>query len=183
MTHPVSSDLAHVLHELGHYLPEQSPLKDFIHHNTLHAYQHLPFHEGIQIASKNFGYKVYWRLEKYWKLHHAGKINDEILDRIINEHKGTEKLRYWRQLLIHQAPQEFPEPKVGKLRELWRENYNLNLDKEVHNTLFRIVSSYLDQGIAIWKFPSESKGLLSAVRILEKNSFSTFIKSDKSREL
>ncbi|ERM83337.1 hypothetical protein P872_15960 [Rhodonellum psychrophilum GCM71 = DSM 17998] len=183
MTQPVSSSLTHVLHELGHYLPAQSPLKDFVHHNTLHAYQHLPFHEGIQIASENFGYKVYWRLEKYRELYHAGKINDEILDRIITEHKGAEKLKHWKQLLIHQAPQEFPEPKVGKLRKLWRENYNLNLDKEVHNTLFRIVSSYLDQGIAIWKFPSESKGLLSAVRILEKNSFSTFIKSDRSREL
>lgn len=165
MTRPVSSDLAHVLDELGHYLPAQPPLKDFVHHNTLHAYQHLPFHKGIQIASENFGYKVYWRLEKYRELYHAGKIKAEILDRIITEQKGTENLKDWKHRLIQQPALEFPEPKVGQLRNLWRNIYNLNLDKEVHNTLFRIVSSYLDQGITIWKFPSESKGLLSAVRV------------------
>jgi hypothetical protein len=29
----------HILEELKHYLPAQSALKDFIHHNSLHAYQ------------------------------------------------------------------------------------------------------------------------------------------------
>ena len=27
-------DEQHVLHELKHYLPTQTPLKDFIHHNS-----------------------------------------------------------------------------------------------------------------------------------------------------
>jgi len=30
-------DEAHVLHELKHYLPSQTPLKDFIHHNSMHV--------------------------------------------------------------------------------------------------------------------------------------------------
>lgn len=51
-------DESHVLHELKHYLPSQTPLKDFIHHNSLHALQHLKFYEAIFKAGKIFGYQV-----------------------------------------------------------------------------------------------------------------------------
>ena len=44
-----------VLHELKHYLPSQAPLKDFIHHNTLHAFQNFKFYDGIRQASKIYG--------------------------------------------------------------------------------------------------------------------------------
>ncbi|MCC5936144.1 MAG: DUF2309 domain-containing protein [Lunatimonas sp.] len=183
MAHSVSFDLDHVLHDLSHYLPAQSPLKDFVHHNTLHAFQHLPFHEALQLAAENFGYKVYWNIERYREKYHSGKINIEIIDRVIMDLKGPDNLTYWRNEILHSLNQDYPEPKVGQLRKLWRKAYNLNLDKEVHQTLFRLVSAYLDQGIAIWKFPIESRGLLSAIRTLEKNSFSTFIKSERARDL
>jgi hypothetical protein len=32
---------AQVIHELKHFLPAQQALKDFIHHNSLHAFQHM----------------------------------------------------------------------------------------------------------------------------------------------
>jgi uncharacterized protein len=183
MAHSVSFDLDHVLHDLGHYLPAQSPLKDFVHHNTLHACQHLPFHEALQLAAENFGYKVYWNIERYREKYRSGKISLEIIDRVIIDLKGRDNLTYWRNEILHSLNRDYPEPKVGQLRKLWRKAYNLNLDKEVHQTLFRLVSAYLDQGIAIWKFPIETRGLLSAIRTLEKNSFSTFIKSERARDL
>ncbi|HSI78015.1 MAG TPA: DUF2309 domain-containing protein [Lunatimonas sp.] len=183
MAHPVSFDLQHTLHELSHYLPAQAPLKDFVHHNTLHAFQRLPFHKAVQTASENFGYTVYWNLEKYRELYQQNKINPEIVDRIIISHKSADELSRWRHLLLHSPFAEFPEPKVGQLRKLWKKHFNLNLDKEVHQNLFRIISAYLDQGIAIWNFPVESKGLVAGIRSLEKNSFSSFIKSKRARQL
>ena len=41
------SDVGKILHTLRHYLPTQTPLKDFIHHNSLHAFQNLSFFEAF----------------------------------------------------------------------------------------------------------------------------------------
>jgi hypothetical protein len=60
-THETSFDEHAVLHELKHFLPAQAPLKDFIHHNTLHAFQTLKFHDGLRKASEILGYKVLFR--------------------------------------------------------------------------------------------------------------------------
>ena len=48
-----------VIHNLKYYLPSQAPLKDFIHHNTLHAFQEYDFHDALTRANKIFGYKTY----------------------------------------------------------------------------------------------------------------------------
>ncbi|MBL7755232.1 MAG: DUF2309 family protein, partial [Chitinophagaceae bacterium] len=63
-----SIDLKHILHEIAHYLPSQMTLKDFVHHNSLHAFQHESFYEGIFRASKIFGFKVTLQLADYRKL-------------------------------------------------------------------------------------------------------------------
>jgi len=61
-----------ILHQLRHYLPAQAPLMDFIHHNTLHAFQNLPFDEAIYHASSVFGYKVSLSLAEFRSHYHSG---------------------------------------------------------------------------------------------------------------
>jgi hypothetical protein len=55
-------DEAHIIHELKHFLPSQQALKDFIHHNSLHAFQHMKFYDAIFKASKIFGFQVHLQL-------------------------------------------------------------------------------------------------------------------------
>ena len=73
----------HVLHQLKHYLPSQTPLKDFIHHNSLHAFQSSKFYDAIFKASKIFGYKVTLQLADFRKMYENGRIKKELLDKII----------------------------------------------------------------------------------------------------
>jgi hypothetical protein len=63
------------LHRLKHYLPSQAALKDFIHHNTLHAFQHQKFEVAIRNANKIFGHSVSLSLSEYRALHFKGRIN------------------------------------------------------------------------------------------------------------
>ena len=58
-----------ILSELKHYLPSQQALKDFIHHNSLHAFQHMKFYDAIFKASNIFGYHVHLELNEYRELY------------------------------------------------------------------------------------------------------------------
>src|SRR5688500_19402967 len=82
-------DEKHVLHELKHFLPSQQALKDFIHHNSLHAFQHMKFFDAIFKASKIFGFQVHLQLTEYRELYKTGRIRADILDKIISDKKGN----------------------------------------------------------------------------------------------
>lgn len=148
-------DIDLVIHQLKHYLPAQAPLKDFVHHNTLHAFQHHQFHEGLQQASTIFGYQVYLTLEEYRTLYSNKKISDDILVRRIEMAKGKtdSSAGGWKEKLISKTYDTTLHQKVGTLRKLWKSEYNININKVVHPILFRLVGAFLDQGISISSFP------------------------------
>jgi len=176
-------DEEQVLHTLKHYLPSQGPLKDFVHHNSLHAFQEMPFYDAIFKASKIFGYKVTFSLAEYRNLHQIGRIHTKVLERVIRERKGAEQFDEWYDKVMNTAYDGKLDARVRKLRYGWREHYPIDLNNAVHPLLFRILNSYLDQGIAITPFPFENTGLLNAIRTLDKNSFAHFFKTERVRTL
>jgi uncharacterized protein YbcC (UPF0753/DUF2309 family) len=175
-------DLHQVIHELKHFLPAQAPLMDFVHHNTLHAFQKLPFHEALETAHVKLGYQVYFPLETFRALHQNGRISDEIIDRTIAQKKGKEQ-EIWKGKLLHGQYKAVDHARVGAMRGLWKKQYNIDLDSLVHPTLFRLLGSYLDQGISIWNFPIDDLSFFEAIRKLETNSWVSIFKEKTSRAL
>jgi uncharacterized protein YbcC (UPF0753/DUF2309 family) len=167
-----------LLDKLKHFLPTQAPLKDFIHHNTLHAFQKDTFHRALQKASKIFGYKTYLTLEEFQELYKTGKIDPEALIDSIQKNCGSITLK---ELLKSKSTDR--DHKVGHLRQKWKDEQKIDLDSMVHPILFRITSSYLDQGIATKLFPNSTLGFLEALRHIEKNSYSSWFKTDRARKL
>lgn len=182
-THSIGFDEPAVLHKLAHYLPAQNPLKDFVHHNTLHAFQELPFHKALHKATTIFGYKTYLPLSDFRNRFAKGEIKEAVLDRIIFQHKGEENCFLWKDKMLHQSYDESVSPRIGSLRSNWKKHYAINLEKSTHSLLFRILCSYLDQGIAIWNFPVHDKGFLSSIRELEKNTFKGIFSSPRAKKL
>jgi uncharacterized protein YbcC (UPF0753/DUF2309 family) len=172
-----------VLHRLKHFLPAQAPLKDFIHHNTLHAFQNISFQEALKQATEIFGYKTSLTIDEYRGLLASGKIKDEVLREIIISRKGSTEVSFWIKKLLHEAFDKTKIPRVGLVRAYWKDTYRLDLDSMVHPTLFRILCSYLDQGIAMWNFPVWHKGFLSSIREMERGSFTSFFKTKYVKQL
>ena len=90
-----------VLHLLRHYLPEQAALKDFIHQNTLQAFQKLKFHNALVTASETFGYKVCLRLGEFRAFYESKQIKKEILEQVITQRKGAAAIQEWSEKLLH----------------------------------------------------------------------------------
>ncbi|MBC6996606.1 DUF2309 domain-containing protein [Lewinella lacunae] len=176
-------DAAHTLHALAHYLPSQLALKDFVHHNSLHAFQDEAFFTGIFKAAEVFGLKVTLNLNEYRRLYDLGRIRPEILHRVLVQEKGEALASIWETKLRESDYQTVYNPRIGRLRSLWQDYYAIDLDGQVQPLLFRILGSYLDQGIALWHFPFEDQGLLKAIRTVEASSYTSFFRSRRAKEL
>ena len=81
--------------KLIHFLPAQSPLKDFITQNRLVSVQDKSFHNALKYASEIFGYRVYLPLKDFRELFNKEVINKDILFSIIADKKGVENFKYW----------------------------------------------------------------------------------------
>lgn len=169
--------------DLKRMLPAQAPLKDFIFQNNLEAFQHLNFFEGLNQASDVLGYKVFLSLHEFRNLYHTGRISNTILEQILRDKKGEQHVEEWKTKLLSKEYINKQTPRVGRLRALWKKAYGINIDSLVHPTLFRIICSYLDQGISIWNFPLWKEGFLLSIQEMERNSFSSFFATERPRKL
>ena len=173
-------DEQHVIHELKHYLPSQQALKDFIHHNSLHAFQHMKFYDAIFKASKIFGFQAHLQLTEYRELYKTGRIREDILLMVIGRKKAS--VREWEQRLVKKQYDTINHPRIGQLRRLWKDVYHFDLDNNVQPLLFRILCAFLDQGIAIESFPVAQKSFIESIKEMEKNSLASFFRTKEIKQ-
>jgi uncharacterized protein YbcC (UPF0753/DUF2309 family) len=171
----VSFDEDQIIHELKHYLPSQQALKDFIHHNSLHAFQHMKFYDAIFKASKIFGFQVHLQLPEYRELYKTGRIREDVLEIVIGAKKDD--VDEWKDRLLNKKYETINHPRIGGLRKLWKDVYHLDLDNKVHPFLFRILCAFLDQGISIKSFPVVNKPFIESIRELERKSPVSFFRT------
>ncbi len=175
--------LDEVLKGLKHFLPEQAPLKDFIHHNTLHSFQEYSFFEGTQRANEIFGYRVSLSLGEYRELFRTHKIVEDAVNQVIAIRYGESAIHEWKFKMVQSEFDVVKESRIGQLRNRWKSDLGLNIDSLTHPILFRIVCSFLDQGVSIWKFPHAEIDFIEALRLLEKDNFGSIFKGKLAPQL
>ncbi len=171
-----------MLEEIRPYLPAQAPLKDFIFQNPLRAFQKEKFFDAVMHASEVFGYKTLLSLQEYRERYQQGLILEKVLDKTLERTKPGEE-KCWKEKLLIQEYLRRETPRIGKVRNAWKNAYKLDMDSLVHPVLFRMVCSYLDQGISIWNFPEHQPGFLESLREMERMSFSSFFKTSRPSKI
>ena len=99
---------------LAHLLPAQGPISIFIHHNTLHAFEHLPFEDAVEQAAVRLGREPYLAEARYRDKLASGRIRPKDVEALLAGHLRAEaaadvaglgpRLDLWRAIVLHGIP-------------------------------------------------------------------------------
>jgi uncharacterized protein YbcC (UPF0753/DUF2309 family) len=116
MLHDASSpdDLAQLIDQLAHLLPAQGPISIFIHHNTLHALEHLPFEDAVERAGTQLGREPFLTESRYRDKLASGRIRARDVDALLRDQLGPDaaqdvagtgsRIDLWRAVVLHGIP-------------------------------------------------------------------------------
>jgi uncharacterized protein YbcC (UPF0753/DUF2309 family) len=106
--------LTRLLDELAPLLPAQGPISIFIHHNTLHAFEHLPFEEAVEHAADRLGREPFLPEDRYREKLASGRILAGDVEALIAERLGARggadvagagsRFDLWRAIVLHGIP-------------------------------------------------------------------------------
>jgi uncharacterized protein YbcC (UPF0753/DUF2309 family) len=89
--HPPATELSRLAHEIrhaAHLLPAQGPINVFIHHNTLHAFEDLPFPQAVLAGAEIFGCEPFLPESRFRDELEKGRIRFEDLRDVLHEDLG-----------------------------------------------------------------------------------------------
>jgi uncharacterized protein len=106
--------LAQAIDRLAHLLPAQGPISIFIHHNTLHAFEHLPFEEAVEHAATRLGREPYLAEPRYRDKLGSGRIRPKDVEALLLDQLGAtgsedvagfgSRLELWKAVVLHGIP-------------------------------------------------------------------------------
>ena len=106
--------LSRAIERLAHLLPAQGPISIFIHHNTLHAFEHLSFEDAVEHAATRLGREPYLAEPRYRDKLASGRIYPKDVDALLSEQLGAcgsenvaglgTRRELWRAIVLHGIP-------------------------------------------------------------------------------
>ena len=85
-----TSGLRDTIEHAAHLLPAQGPIEVFIHHNTLHAFEHLPFEDAVVRAAGIYGTEPYLAEARYHEAVARGRIRERDIDAVLDARGADE---------------------------------------------------------------------------------------------
>lgn len=106
--------LTRAIDELAHLLPAQGPISIFIHHNTLHALEALPFEDAVERAADRLGCEPFLAESRYRDKLASGRIRATDVEALLKEQLEpggahdvagvVSRFDLWRAVVLHGIP-------------------------------------------------------------------------------
>jgi len=78
-----AAEILSIVDEVAHLLPQQAPIHTFVHHNTLHAFEHLPFEQAVIEGAKLYGTQPFLSEDAFAAHIQRGRILPSDLDAVV----------------------------------------------------------------------------------------------------
>lgn len=186
----VSKTLRHAIEHAKHYLPTQGPISIFVHHNTLHAFEEMPFDRAVIEGGRRFGCQPYLSETRYHHELDRGRISLQDIREVLMDDLGdaADELiasfgtRYtlrlaMLQMTLHRAPEAELKWLLAETEMLTRFRRELSPQRrekmisQTRSWIMRHVavdvaatSAAPVQGIAVASMPELARELPAAVR-------------------
>lgn len=113
----IVENLRAVIEKVGHYLPTQSPISNFIHINLLHQFEDQYFYDGIEQASDLYGANPYFSEQRYQAEYQQGRITQSDINHFLGKAGvdaepwlfGFSKRKLFRTVFLSAPPALSPE--------------------------------------------------------------------------
>ncbi|MCC7418527.1 MAG: DUF2309 domain-containing protein [Acidobacteria bacterium] len=106
--------LGRTIDDLAQLLPAQGPISIFIHHNTLHAFEHLPFEQAVEEAARRLDREPYLAESRYRGKLASGRILARDVAALLEAQLGPRgaedvaglggRLALWQAVVLHGIP-------------------------------------------------------------------------------
>ncbi|MCK5725348.1 MAG: DUF2309 domain-containing protein [Thiotrichaceae bacterium] len=93
----IRQHLLDIIEHLDHVLPGQAPIKDFVHHNTLHGYQHMLFPDALKAAYETTGNYGYMSQQEFVEYFEEGRITQSDILHVVDEDDALKGDTLWYQ--------------------------------------------------------------------------------------
>jgi uncharacterized protein YbcC (UPF0753/DUF2309 family) len=80
--------LQQAIEHAAHFLPAQGPITAFVHHNTLHAFEHLPFEDAVVKGGELLGCHPFLPEHRYRDKLMRGRIRREDIEAVLIDDLG-----------------------------------------------------------------------------------------------
>lgn len=172
MSSPLGSCRTHQEY-LRHLLPSQGPLSDFIHHNTLHAFEEIGFEGAVVRGEWLYRARGLPTLLDFRKLFAKSPL--------LNRENIAEAMKHW--ILDRKWSKEYPNYWIQKVRpsehvrsavtSVWQHQYLL-IQHRPHTRWIRCVSGYLDQGVSYWRPNAEASNFFEWIGLMQRSNLNFF---------